>query len=86
MAIVNQVFLSARAAMPDTSTWTDDLSPAQRVRNLAAILVEGVRRYKKLARRSDPGEPTKTAESGGTCLEAFGETRLSVSRSQGERI
>ena len=69
--------------MPDTSTWTDDLSPEQRVRNLAAIFAEGVRRYRKLARRSDSGEPNKTAESGGTCLEDHGETRLSVSRFQG---
>lgn len=56
---------STGAAMPDTSTWTDDLSPEQRVRNLAAILAEGVRRYGKLALRSDSGEPNKTAESGG---------------------
>lgn len=69
--------------MPDTSTWTDDLSPEQRVRNLAAILAEGVRRYRKLARRSDPDEPHKNAESGGTCLEALRETRLTVSRFQG---
>ncbi len=33
--------VSTGAAMPDTSTWTDDLSPEQRVRNLAAILAEG---------------------------------------------
>lgn len=75
--------LSTGATMPDISTWTDDLSPEQRVRNLAAILAEGVRRYRKLARRSDSGELNKTAESGGTCLEALRETRLTVSRFQG---
>ena len=75
--------VSTRATMPDTSTWTDDLSPEQRVRNLAAILGDGVRRYRKLARRSDSAEPNKTAESGGTCLEALRETRLTVSRFQG---
>ena len=80
MAVANQVSLSASAAMPVTSTWTDDLSPEQRVRNLAAILAEGVRRHRKLARRSDSGEPNKTAESGGTCLEALAKTRLSVPR------
>ncbi len=69
--------------MPETSTWADDLSPEQRIRNLAAILAEGVRRYRKLVRRCDAGEPDKSAESGGTCLEALRETRLSVSRFQG---
>lgn len=69
--------------MPDTSTRADDLSPEQRIRNLAAILAEGVRRHRKLARRTDSSEPNKSAESGGTCLEALRETRLSVSRFQG---
>ena len=83
VAVAFRVSLSADAAMPDAPTWTDDLSPEQRVRNLAAILAAGVRRYRKLARRSDSGGPNKTAESGGTCLEALRETRLSVSRFQG---
>lgn len=82
MTVADRVSLSA-AAMPDTSTWADDLSPEQSIRNLAAILAEGVRRHRNLARRTDASEPNKSAESGGTCLEAFSETRLSVSRFQG---
>lgn len=69
--------------MPKQSTRTDDLSPKQRIRNLTAILAEGVRRHRILARRCEAAEPNKTAESGGTCLEALRETRLSVSRFQG---
>lgn len=75
--------LQSAATMPEPSTWTDDLSPAQRIRNLAAILAEGVRRHRTLARRTDSSDPSKTEESDGTCLEAFRKTRLSVSRFQG---
>lgn len=81
MAIAHRVSLSASAAMPEPSTYADDLSPEQRIRSLAAILAAGVRRHRKLVRRCDVS--IKTGESGGTCLEVLSETRLSVSRFQG---
>ena len=83
MAIAIRVSLSATSAMPKQSSPGSELTPEERLRQLAAILARGVRRYRSLARRYESDASAKPGESPGDCLEVLGETRLSVSRFQG---
>lgn len=57
-----------------------DLTSEQRRQQLAAIFARSVRRYTRLARRSETQPMEKSLESGTASLEVPGETRLSVSR------
>ena len=70
--------------MPTTSSKLD-LTPDQRFRQIAAILARGVRRHRQLKRRYESCEPESSAKEAAPGLEVLGETRLSVSRFQGER-
>lgn len=69
----------ATSAMPEQSSLASELTPEERLRQLAAILARGVRRYRSLARRYE----SDASDKPGDCLEVLGETRLSVSRFQG---
>ena len=69
--------------MPEQSSPGSELTPEERLRQLAAILARGVRRYRILARRYESDASAEPGESRGECLEVLGETRLSVSRFQG---
>lgn len=56
-------------------------APAERFREVAAILASGVRRLRdRAALRIDHPAPEKPAESPETCLEVSPETVLSVQR------
>jgi len=69
--------------MSEQSSPSSELTPEERLRQLAAILARGVRRYHILARRYESDASAEPGESGVDCLEVFGETRLSASRFQG---
>ena len=69
--------------MSERSSLASELTPEERLTQLAAILARGVRRYRSLARRYESDASAKPGESPGDCLEVLGETRLSVSRFQG---
>ena len=69
--------------MPEQSSPASKLDPVERLTQLAAILARGVRRYRSLARRYESDASDEPGESRGDCLEVLGETRLSVSRTQG---
>ena len=80
------VLVNATRAMSEQSSPSSELTPEERLRQLAAILARGVRRYRRLARRYESDASDEPGESRGTCLEALRKTRLSVSRSQVERL
>ena len=74
---------NATSAMPERSSLGFELTPEERLTQLAAILARGVWRYRSLARRYESDASDEPGESRGDCLEVLGETRLSVSRFQG---
>ena len=74
---------NATFAMSEQSSPSSELTPEERLRQLAAILARGVRRYRSLARRYQSDASDEPGASRGDCLEVLGETRLSVSRFQG---
>lgn len=57
-----------------------ELTADQRLRQLAAILVRGVRRYHRCLRRSESRPEKEVPESSPAGLEVPGNPRLSVSR------
>jgi len=59
----------------DTPVW--ELTPEDRHRQIAAILVEGVLRFRRAAVRAAVGQFSRPRDTG---LEVVSETRLSVSR------
>ena len=60
-----------------------ELTPDERLHQIAAILARGVRRHRQLKRRYESRELQTFAEDVALGLEVLGETRLSVSRFQG---
>lgn len=66
-----------------TATSDSDLSLNQRFHQIAAILARGVRRHRHLARRCQSKISENFGEPNSPGLEVLGETRLSVSRTQG---
>ena len=69
--------------MSEKSSSVSELTPQERLRQLATILARGVRRSRILARRYESDASAKPDKSRGDCLEAPNETRLTVSRFQG---
>ena len=59
---------------------TSELTPDQRLHQLAAILARGVQRYHRRLRRSESHPEKEVPESGTNGLEVHGDPRLSVSR------
>ena len=78
-----RVLVNATRAMSEQSSPSSELTPEERLRQLAAILARGVRRYRSLARRYESDASDEPGETRRDCLEVLGETRLSVSRFQG---
>lgn len=60
-----------------------ELTPDERLHQIAVILARGVRRHRQLKRRHESCKPETSAEDVATGLEVLDETRLSVSRFQG---
>ncbi|TWT40207.1 hypothetical protein KOR42_49490 [Thalassoglobus neptunius] len=52
------------------------------LRDLVAILADGVRRHRRLSKRCDTRTFESASETGGTCLEVLHQTRPSVTVAQ----
>ena len=65
--------------MPNAPRTGTELTPEQRLQQIAAILSRGLLRFQRRIRRSE-SRPPNNEESFPTGLEVLGETRLSVSR------
>lgn len=57
---------------------SDDITPAERRRQIAAILAEGVHRFKSASKSRADETSQKVSDSAPQGLEVPGETRLSV--------